>query len=451
MPQDILGVGASGYGWLCAAPAAGAIVTSAIMVKAVDQIEARGKVLLAAVAGYGLATVAFGLSHSFWLSFFCLALTGAADTVSMVLRHLIRQLEAPDRLRGRMVGVSMVFFNGGPQLGELEAGLVAQWLGAVVSVVTGGVACVAATVWIAARTPALRALSERRGRVRSPSRTALELDDRLPTATCRLAYNAHRVGTLNVVVLYDRWEEEEDDSAPAEKSPLTRTLDKKEVEDEVADALGKLGHTATLHCLDGSVKSLHAIARMDCDLVFNLAESFAGNDSADASIAAYLELIDKRFTGSGSHGLLYAQDKAVAKKILEFHGLHTPVFARSYRGRLDFSHDLEFPVIVKPAREDGSIGIEFNAVVNSIRELMERIDWLHANFDSPVLIEEYVEGREMYVGVLGNENPTALPVVELDLSKLPEGHAADRRRGGEVGEGDRRVPRHEVRGGRGAR
>ena len=95
----------------------------------------------------------------------------------------------------------------------------------------------------------------------------------------------------------------------------------------------------------------------------------------------------------------------MAKKILEFHGLHTPVFARSYRGRLDFSHDLEFPVIVKPAREDGSIGIEFNAVVNSIRELMERIDWLHANFDSPVLIEEYVEGREMYVGVIGNENP----------------------------------------------
>ena len=236
-----------------------------------------------------------------------------------------------------------------------------------------------------------------------------------------MAYNQRRVGTLNVAVLFDRWEEEEDDSASAEKSPLTRTLDKKEVEDEVAEALGKLGHTATLHCLDGSVKSLHAIARLDCDLIFNLAESFAGNDTADACIAAYLELIDKRFTGAGSHGLLYAQDKAQAKKILEFHGLHTPVFARSYRGRLDFSHDLEFPVIVKPAREDGSIGIEFNAVVNSIRELMERIDWLHANFDSPVLIEEYVDGREMYVGVLGNENPTALPVVELDLSKLPEG------------------------------
>ena len=201
------------------------------------------------------------------------------------------------------------------------------------------------------------------------------------------------MGKLHVVVLYDRWEEpEQADAPPRDKAPLTRTLDKKEVEDEVAETLGKLGHEATLHVLDGSTKSLHALARMDCDLVFNLAESFGGNDTADYCIAAYLELLDKRITGAGSRGLLYGQDKAVAKKILEFHGIHTPVFARSFRGRLDFSHDLEFPVIVKPAREDGSIGIEFNAVVSSIRELMERIDWLHANFDSPVLIEEYVEG-----------------------------------------------------------
>jgi D-alanine-D-alanine ligase len=230
------------------------------------------------------------------------------------------------------------------------------------------------------------------------------------------------VGRLNILVLYDRWDEPDDaPSSAADKAPLTRTLDKKEVEAEVGEALGRLGHDATLHVLDGSLKSLHALARVDCDLVFNLAESFGGNDTADYCIAAYLELLDKPFTGSGSRGLLYGQDKAVAKKILEFHGIHTPVFARSYRGRLDFSHDLEFPVIVKPAREDGSIGIEFSNVVSTIRELMERIDWLHANFDSPVLIEEYVEGREMYVGVIGNDNAEALPVIELDLSKLPEG------------------------------
>ena len=118
---------------------------------------------------------------------------------------------------------------------------------------------------------------------------------------------------------------------------------------------------------------------------------------------------------------MLAQDKAIAKKIFAFHGIHTPSSPSRFRGRLDFSHDLQFPVIVKPAREDGSIGIEFSAVVNSIRELMERMDWLHANFDSPVLIEEYIEGREMYVGVIGNDKPEALPVVELDLSKLPDG------------------------------
>ena len=231
------------------------------------------------------------------------------------------------------------------------------------------------------------------------------------------------MGKLKIVVLYDRvLVDDEGDATPAiDKSPVTRTLDKKEVEDEVAEALVKLGHEAIKHELDGTPRSLLALARLECDLVFNLTESFADDDTADFKIAAFLELIGKRYTGSGTHGLMLAQDKAIAKKIFAFHGVHTPVFAKSFRGRLDFSHDLQFPVIVKPAREDGSIGIEFGAVVNSIRELMERMDWLHANFDSPVLIEEYIEGREMYVGIIGNDKPEALPVIELDLSKLPDG------------------------------
>ena len=227
---------------------------------------------------------------------------------------------------------------------------------------------------------------------------------------------------LKIAVLFDRVLVEDDEPGPAaDKAPVTRTLDKKEVEEEVAEVLAKLGHEPVMHELDGTPKSLLALARLECDLVFNLTESFADDDTADFKIAGFLELIGKRYTGSGTHGLMLAQDKAIAKKIFAFHGILTPVFARSYRGRLDFSHDLQFPVIVKPAREDGSIGIEFSAVVNSIRELMERMDWLHQNFDSPVLIEEYIEGREMYVGVLGNDKPEALPVVELDLSKLPDG------------------------------
>ena len=155
--QDILGVGASGYGWLYSAPAIGAVVMSIVMVHLVERIEKRGVVLLWAVFGYGLATAVFGLSRSFWLTFACLAMTGVTDTVSIVLRNIVRHMETPDRLRGRMTGVNMVFFMGGPQLGELEAGLVANWVGAPFSVITGGLACLAATAIVAARTPALRA------------------------------------------------------------------------------------------------------------------------------------------------------------------------------------------------------------------------------------------------------------------------------------------------------
>jgi MFS family permease len=153
--QDILHVGAQGYGWLYAGPSVGALLASGVMVSAAERINRRGIVLLYAVTGYGAATVLFGLSRSFWLTFFCLAITGATDSVSTIIRNLVRQLETPDYLRGRMTGVNMVFFMGGPQLGELEAGLVANWLGSPISVITGGIGCVAATVWVALTTPAL--------------------------------------------------------------------------------------------------------------------------------------------------------------------------------------------------------------------------------------------------------------------------------------------------------
>lgn len=172
--QDILKVGAKGYGWLYAAPAAGAFVASGVMVRAVDVIDRRGKVLAAAVLAYGLATVGFGVSTKFWISLLCLAATGASDTVSMVFRNVIRQLETPDHLRGRMTGVNMIFFMGGPQLGELEAGLVGNWLGAVFSVVSGGVGCMITTAWIVATTPALRAYRREEPGVAIPAPAPVE-------------------------------------------------------------------------------------------------------------------------------------------------------------------------------------------------------------------------------------------------------------------------------------
>ena len=154
--QDILKVGAHGYGLLSAAPAAGAMVASLALIRIGDRIPHRGRVLLGSVMAFGLATIGFGLSRSFVLTLLCLALTGVFDTVSMVIRNVVRQLNTPDGLRGRMTSVNMIFFMGGPQLGELEAGLVAARWGAPFAVVSGGIACLLSTLWIGWRTPALR-------------------------------------------------------------------------------------------------------------------------------------------------------------------------------------------------------------------------------------------------------------------------------------------------------
>jgi MFS family permease len=142
--RDVLMVGEEGYGVLAAASAAGAVATGLLLTARRGGWGRPGLAVLVSVAVYGAATVGFGLSRSYWLSLLMLALAGAADTVSTVIRQTIRQLITPDRLRGRMTSVNMIFFMGGPQLGELEAGLVAAALGAPFSVVLGGVCCLAA-------------------------------------------------------------------------------------------------------------------------------------------------------------------------------------------------------------------------------------------------------------------------------------------------------------------
>ncbi|MCC7010771.1 MAG: MFS transporter [Acidobacteria bacterium] len=154
--QDVLHVGARGYGVLAAAPAAGALAATVVLLPLSHRLREHGRVLLAAILGYGVATIVFGLSTSFAVTFLCLALTGASDAVSAIIRNLIRQLETPDAIRGRMLGINMMFFQGGPQLGELEAGLVAQALGPRFSAISGGLGCLAATLLIALMTPQLR-------------------------------------------------------------------------------------------------------------------------------------------------------------------------------------------------------------------------------------------------------------------------------------------------------
>src|SRR2546427_5357574 len=141
--KDILQVGAQGLGVLAAAPATGAVITGLVMAR-LGTLKKQGLVVIVSVAVFGAATVAFGMSRVLWLSLLMLAIVGAADTVSTILRQTIRQLATPNNLRGRMTSVNMIFFMGGPQLGELEAGALAALFGAPFSVVTGGVGCLAA-------------------------------------------------------------------------------------------------------------------------------------------------------------------------------------------------------------------------------------------------------------------------------------------------------------------
>ena len=152
---DVLGVGAQGYGLLAAAQPTGAVLAGSLLALG-REIRRQGLVLLASVALYALATALFGLSTSLALSWLLFALTGAGDTVSSVIRNTIRQVNTPDALRGRMTGVNMVFAMGGPQLGEIEAGLVAALFGAPFAIVSGGLAALLLTGVIALRYPGLR-------------------------------------------------------------------------------------------------------------------------------------------------------------------------------------------------------------------------------------------------------------------------------------------------------
>ena len=153
--RDILRVGEVEYGWLSAAQSIGAVTAATILSQAAT-IRRQGPLFLGSVVIFGLATIAFGMSRSLTAAFVALIFIGAADSVSTIIRNTIRQLQTPDYIRGRMTSVNQIFFMGGPQLGEIEAGVVAQLFGAPLAVVSGGIGCLVAVGWISQRWPLLR-------------------------------------------------------------------------------------------------------------------------------------------------------------------------------------------------------------------------------------------------------------------------------------------------------
>ena len=153
--QDVLHAGAIQYGWLSAAQSIGSVTVGLIMAEALH-INKQGKLLIAGVTAFGAATILFGISRSFTLTMIALIIVGAGDAVSTVLRSTIRQLQTPDEMRGRMVSINQIFFAGGPQLGEVEAGAVASAFGTPFAIISGGIGCIIAVAVVAFKWPALR-------------------------------------------------------------------------------------------------------------------------------------------------------------------------------------------------------------------------------------------------------------------------------------------------------
>jgi D-alanine-D-alanine ligase len=193
-----------------------------------------------------------------------------------------------------------------------------------------------------------------------------------------------------------------------------------EVIDEVAAALSEGGHKTSLIGINDDLREL--LDKLDekrPDLVFNLCERFADNDEFEMHVTAVLAMLGQPFTGTGPSGMALRLDKAVTKKLLKFHNVHFPNYATFDRDNLEFAGKMRFPLFVKPLHGDASLGIDDSSLVTEYAKLIERIGFIQTQLKVPALVEEYIEGREFYIGILGNGDAEILPVMELDFSKLP--------------------------------
>ena len=195
------------------------------------------------------------------------------------------------------------------------------------------------------------------------------------------------------------------------------------VVDQVAEALKAQQHKVKILGIHGDAQELiSGLRRQKPGLVFNLMEMFGRNVLADVAVAGALELLGVRHTGGGPGEVYLQQDKALTKELLAFHGVPFPNYAVFRRDSYpETSLRLRMPLIVKPLRMDASIGIEGTSLVRSTTQMMKRVIAIHEKVKDSALVEEYISGREFYVGVIGNRKPVALPPIEMDFSGMPEG------------------------------
>ena len=214
-----------------------------------------------------------------------------------------------------------------------------------------------------------------------------------------------------VLVLFDVGEPTslDDDYTEDLKSPDWKT------ERHVLSALRKLGYPfAMLGVHDDTELIREMIDRYQPGVIFNMVEQFANSLGNEDRITSFLELQGVPVTGCGSTGITLCKDKVISKKILSYHNVRVPKFIVQQPGQLiEMRSGMNYPLIVKPAREEASYGISLKSVVNNEAELVNRVCFVHERFKQEALVEEFIEGREVYVGVIGNDRLQCLPAREM--------------------------------------
>jgi D-alanine-D-alanine ligase len=201
-----------------------------------------------------------------------------------------------------------------------------------------------------------------------------------------------------------------------------KQIEEFKTEYDVMAALEKAGHTVRALGLGDNLGDLRAaIADWKPDIAFNLLEEFQGIVTYDQHVVAFLELMKQPYTGCNPRGMMISRDKALSKQILAYHRIPTPGFAVFRRGqRYRIPRKMKFPLFVKSVTEDASLGISQASIVGDADRLRERVQFIHEQTNSDALVEEYIEGRELYVGMLGNERLRTFPIWEMDFGTLPD-------------------------------
>ena len=194
------------------------------------------------------------------------------------------------------------------------------------------------------------------------------------------------------------------------------------VEYDVVSTLREMGHeVSVIGVFDDLSPIRQSILEWKPDIAFMLLEEFHGVATYDQAVVSYLELMRQPYTGCNPRGLLLTHDKALSKKILSYHHIPTPRFMTFPRGKkVTLSKRMKFPIIVKSLTEDASLGISQNSIVHNENALQDRVQFIHENIGTAALTEEYIDGRELYCGVMGNDRLQAFPVWEMVFDRMPK-------------------------------